>query len=221
MSYPAPFGLGKTWSGESETIDVSSSYANSPAQHLEGRECNLVDSDVATMPTNPRSGDIRKTRIVRNCSGVTLKGGYAVTYSTPLKRVNGYARVTAEKIAGFVDPLLGTTGVRDGDLFHLVVEGYVLTKTPASGSDFVGDIAVGDPLFALTSAAANATTTTQLSIAGRLRRQPASHSAADTTDTASTNYAGLFARNVAAYAASAATTGQTNSDILVVVNYDY
>lgn len=216
-SYGAPFAMGRTWVGESDTIDVSSSYLLSPAQHLEGRECSISDYDTNIVNANvPRSGDVRKTRIVRNCSGVTLYGGYAVTYSTPLKRVVGYSRLTAARLAGYVDPKL-TQGVRDGDLFHLVVDGYVLTKTPFAGSGFGGDWAVGDPLFALTSAAVNATTTTQASIAGRMSKQPASFSATEATDGTAVSYA----RNTQVYAVSAATTAQTNADVLVYVRGDY
>ncbi len=218
-SYGAPFPMGRTWVGESDTIDVSSSYANAPGIHLEGRECAGTDYDASVVNSNvPRSGDVRKTRIVRNCSGVTLQGGYAVTYSTPLKRVNGYARTDACRIAGYVDPKLGTTGVRDGDLFHLVTEGYVLTKTPNSGAGFGGsDWAVGDPLFALTSAAANATTSTAASIAGRMSKAPSTFTATQTTDGTAVNYA----RNAQVYACSALTTGQTAADALVYVRGDY
>ena len=135
MSNTAPFGLGKTWYGDSETIDVSSSYANAPAIHLEGRECFHGDvTDPLTRPNTTRSADIRKTIIVRNASGVTLQGGYPVTWGTPGKRVNGYSRVYATKVAGVVDPSLGTTGVRDGDLFHLVVDGAVSIKSAYSGA---------------------------------------------------------------------------------------
>lgn len=217
MSNTAPFGLGKTHYGESETIDVSSSYANVNGIHLEGRAC--YHGDVAAPISGAlgvlRSSDIRKTRIVRNCSGVTLQGGMVVYYSVPGKRVGGKGYITAQKIAGVVDSHLGTTGVRDGDLFHIVVDGAVLCKTPIAPGDIIStNIAVGDNLFALTAATSGATT------AGRLRASPASHSTLELTDTANSLYIGNFMRNVVGVAMSAATTANTNADLLVDVRLE-
>lgn len=216
MSNTAPFGLGKTYYGESETIDVSSSYANVNGVHLEGRPAYHNDSGIPSGGgiALSRSSDVRKTRIVRNCSGVTLKGGMLAYYSVPGKRVGGLGYLTAQKIAGVVDPSLGTTGVRDGDLFHLVVDGAVLCKTPVAPGDIPINIAVGDNVFALTAATSGATT------AGRIRLSPASHAAAETTDTANSLYAGNFFRNVVGVAMSAATSANTNSDLLVDVRLE-
>ena len=221
MSNTAPFGLGKTWYGDSETIDVSSSYANVPAIHLEGRECFHGDvTDPLTRPNTTRSADVRKTIIVRNCSGSTLQGGYPVTWSTPGKRINGYARVLFTKVAGVIDPSLGTTGVRDGDLFHLVVDGAVLMKSVFTSVTNSGNLAVGDPVYAHTSTTANATTSNVTNIP---RFQPAaltSNSTADTTDNQILTWAGNVAKNHFGYALSACTTGATDTSVLIQVRCD-
>lgn len=211
----APFPLGKTFYGESGTIDVSSSYANVDGIHLEGREC-LVPDYVTSDPTNTRGSDLVKTRIVRNVSGSTLYGGFAAVYSTSarLRRINGYARLTGTDVAGIIDPNLGsTTGVRDGDLCHLITEGYVLVKTPKVNTDFVTDIAAGDALVSTTDSAANGTTSNVTNAAGRIRAIPATFSATEATD----GTAARYNRNIYATAVSACTTNYTNSNLLVHV----
>jgi hypothetical protein len=217
MINSAPFGLGQTYYGESGTIDVSSSYANVDRKELEGLEGVFNDVNAATNVaggvTVQRSADVIKARLVRNTSGVTLYGGYAVVYDTanPLKRVTGYARTTAANVAGVTSPFLGSAGVRDGDLFWVIEEGYVTLKTPKS--NFATDIVAGDPLVAVTDAAANATTTTLASVAGRVTKFPASFSATEATDGTAINYA----MNRFATAISGAVTNSTNANLLVHV----
>lgn len=210
-----PFGLGKTYNGGTQSIDVSSSYANAGGVPLEGLEAQFDDVlvNVGSPNSAPRSADVVKARLVRNASGVTLYGGYLVTYASGqrLKRVNGYARQTATEVAGVVDPLLGTTGVRDGDLFWLIEEGVVDLKTDVANS--ATDFASGDPLVAATAAAANATTTNVTNVAGKVAKYPASFTATQTTDGTASSYD----RNCFGVAMSAAATNSTNTALRVHV----
>ena len=221
MSNTAPFELGKTWYGDSETIDVSSSYANAPAPHLEGRECFHGDvTAVGTRPNTTRSADIRKTIIVRNVSGVTLQGGYPVKWSVPGKRINGYAGKSFMKVAGVIDPALGTTGVRDGDLFHLVVDGAVLMKNIFVPVTNTQDAAVGDPVYATTHADAAATTSNATFIPRFQAAALTNDLGAMCTDNANVQWIGRVARNHFGYALSAFATGTTNTDVLIQVRCD-
>ena len=221
MSNTAPFELGKTWSGDSETIDVSSTYANVPAQHLEGRECNFGDiTSTSTRPNTTRSADVRKTIIVRNVMGGTLQGGYPVVWSVPGKRVNRYARITFEKVAGIVDPSLGSTGVRDGDLFHLIVDGAVVIKNIFTTPDAnTSTCAVGDPVYATTHDTP-AGTTTNVTFIPRFSSGAITNSAAAGTSVADVTYVGRAARNAFGYAGTSFTIGTTNTDVLIHVRCD-
>jgi hypothetical protein len=208
-----PFGLGKTFYGGTQSIDVSSTYANVGGVGLEGVEAEFDDVLVSGASSAPRSGDNVKARLVRNVSGVTLLGGYAVTYSSTgrLKRVNGYARLLATEVAGVVDPLLVTTGVRDGDLFWLIEDGVVDLKTDVANS--ATDFAAGDPVVCATGAAANATTTNVTNVAGKVAKFPASWTATQTTDLTASSYN----RNTFGIAMSAIVTNSTNTAIRVHV----
>jgi hypothetical protein len=205
-----PFPMGTTpFAGQ--TLDVSSTYANVPLQKLEGMECVFVDRDPSDL-TKTRSSQLIKTRIVRNCAGVVLQGKYAVKYSVKRKRVDGYSRLDGADVAGVVDPYLGSSGVPDGDLFHLVEEGPCIVKTPKTGAAFgLTTWAAGDDLCAVTDTAANATTTTAGNQAGRFQALPATWSATQTTDGTAKNYV----LNSIAEVITARTSGETSTDTLV------
>ncbi len=214
MSGTSAFPLGKTYYGESGTIDVSSSYANVGGVAMEGLVCNFNDTDPSDV-SKLRSSDVIETRIVRNASGATLYGSRLAAYdpANRLKRVNGYARIAGSgNVAGVIDPAL-TAGVRDGDLFHVITKGYVLVKTPKTGAEFGSTaIAAGDQLFACTHTTALATTSSLPDTAGRIRGY-ATFTATETTDGTASQYT----RNVLATAISAATSGQTDASLLVHV----
>jgi hypothetical protein len=194
-----------------QTIDVSSTYANVPGQKYEGQECFMPDLNPSDL-TKTRSSQLIRTRIVRNCAGVRLDGKYAVKYSVKRKRVDGYVRLDGVDVAGVVDPYLGTAGVQDGDLFHLVEEGPCIVKTPKTGAAFgLTTWAAGDDLCAVTDAAANATTTTAGNQAGRFQALPATWSATQTTDGTAKNYV----LNSIAEVITARTSGETSTDTLV------
>lgn len=166
-----------------------------------------------------RSGRKVKAVLVRNDSGVTLLPKRAVTWKAGQlgKRVGGYSRLTATMIAGIVDDQLPSSGVRDGDLFWLIVEGPCVVVTPDAGSDFGVDITEGAALYSLTSTTANATASTTSAAtvaAGRLRAWAGTFSAAETTD----GSAGNILLNRVGRAMSARTTGNTRADLLVDLN---
>jgi hypothetical protein len=213
MNSTLPFALGTTYYGADQTIDVSSSYANVIGQHLEGSWYESKDVD----PSNPgitRSGNLVKTRVVRNVSGVTLQGKYAVKYSTKFKRIDGYTRLDVADVAGIVDPYLPSTGVRDGDLCHIVVDGPCIIKTPKTGAAFgTASWAAGDDLVAVTDAAANATTTTAGNQAGRLQGVTSTWTATQATD----GTALAYNRQIMAEVITARTSGETSTDTLVAV----
>lgn len=216
---------GKTFYGESQTIDVSSSYANVGGKHLEGqikRFRNLKGPNDTTDPKeigmarNQNADDYVTCMLVRNKSGATLHPGHAVTWKSTerFRSVDGYARTTAAEIAGIVDDHYKVSpGVRDGDLFWMVIRGQMLAKTAHTDSEFNGTIAAGDILYAITSAAANATTTNVTNTAGRFQRWNGTASSTSTTDgTLSAIHFNAYARAV-----SASTTSNTNAFLLIDV----
>jgi hypothetical protein len=88
-----------------------------------------------------------------------------------------------------------------------VVEGPAIVKTPIAGSEFNGDINIGDRVVGLTAATSGATT------AGRVAHENI------TGSTQAADYTFLFDQisNRIGRALSACTTGNTNSDILIDV----
>lgn len=219
-----PFPMGIT-AFAGQTLDVSSSYANVPNQDWEGMECVANDIDPSNT-TRKRSSSFIKTIVLRNCSGVVLLPGRFVAYSVKSKRVNGYTRlsnaagaaslVNGGDAAGVVDPYLNpAAGVPDGDLFHCVVEGPCLIKTPKTGAEFgqATSWIAGNDLVALTFTTALATTSSTVDTAGRVTAFNQTFTATETTDGSE---AGM-ARNVLAEVISAMTSSQTNTDCLVKV----
>lgn len=199
------FPRGGTWYGPTGTIDTNN-YGESVG--YEGYVDHFTDVDPSDK-TVRRSGRDIEVIAVRNVSGMTLLPGYAVTWESGSegKRVDGYARTTNAHIAGIVDDHLNATnGVRNGDMFWLIVKGPCLCKTPLE-ADANNVFAIGDPVFALTAATSGATT------AGRVRR----HNSAGTFSEAETTDGTLFnvIHNGIGRAMSARTTGNTNANILV------
>lgn len=196
-----PFPRGKSYY-QGQTIDAN----NLPGVHLEGQDCVFLNTDPSTTINRRNQGDVRAI-IVRNTSGITLSAKRVVKWASGYRgrRVDGYANVDHEEVAGVVDDHVGSGGVQANDLFWLIVEGECLIQTPMTGAGFNGDVAVGDILTALTAAASTGTT------AGRFQRWNGTFTATQTTDgTLGNILANRFAR-----AMSAKTTGNTNSDILV------
>lgn len=205
----APFARGETYYGLAGTIP--STYG--PSVDLEGRECASADVTPGS-PSVLRSKRTVHTVIVRNTSGVTLLAGSGVVFASGYagKRVDGCSRTTGTVVDGIVDDCL-PSGVRNGDLFHMVVEGPCLVDTPAA--NMAVDVAVGSLMIAATAAAS-----TNNTLAGKVLPWLGSITAsADTTVVAANaGEAVSFVANAIGRAMSARVTNvSTGSPILVNV----
>ena len=203
----APFARGQTFY-QGGTIDT----ANYAGVELEGRQVVFKDRNVTSGigAQKLRSGRDVRCICVRNTSAAALLPKRLVTYASGYykQRVDGYVTTDYQAVAGVVDDLLPAAGVPVGDLFWLVVEGPCLAKAPLAGAGFGSvSIAQGDELFGLTAATSGATTS------GRFTGWNGTFTAAQTTD----GTAGKIALRSFARAMSAATSGQTNADILIDV----
>ena len=194
---------------EGRTIDTSD-YGSSVG--FEGRVARFADVIASTSGgVNTRRSDNEvKCRLVRNVSGIALLPKRAVKYKSGFryKRVDGYCNATAEECAGIVDEHLPAAGVRNGDLFWIVVGGPTLVLTSLAG-DAENVITEGNVLYALTAATSQATT------AGRVIAWNGTFSAAQTTD----GTGGKITMNHIGRAMSAKTTANTNADLLVDLKY--
>ncbi len=193
-------GRGKTFYGD-QTINTAD-YGTSVG--LEGITTifeNRAPATTAGMQTKRDNQDTHAV-LVRNVSGVTLTPGRIVTFQSGYRnrRVDGYTRLDWARGDGVVDDhISATTGVPNGDLFWLIVEGPCLMRTDLAGGA-LNVIADGDRLAALTAATSQATT------AGRVQTFAA---------TSNLTNAVSAALNVVGVAMSAMTTAQTNSAVLV------
>lgn len=213
-----PFPRGDTYYGPDRTIDTADLDTK-----LEGMEWEFEDLDYSVTGAKPsRTGRLVKCRLVRNVSGIPLLPKRCVTYQKSAgnyyKRVDGYSTITADSVAGVVDEWLPTAGVRNNDLFWMVVEGP--TECLNDLDAVTGTrIDVGNLLIALTAVTSQATT------AGRVRAvNPTAASTfteltgltvseANTTD----GTALAIAANIIGRALSARTSANTNSGVLVAL----
>jgi hypothetical protein len=194
-----PFSRGETWYN-GETIDAN----NLGGLNLEGKEYVFEDTAPSNMFTSRGLGFPVHVRVVRNASGGALLPKRLVKLDAAGyygRRASGYANVTAEGPVYPVDEFLPAAGVPDKDLFYVVISGPALVKTSLAGNA-ENFFAVGDRLVALTAATSGATT------AGRVA--PASL-------TGATQVLADAVGNYIGRALSAATTANTNSDVLVLV----
>jgi hypothetical protein len=164
--------------------------------NLEGKEYWVESS---------RSGRYKKLRIVRNTAAAALEPKRLVTFQsgTHNGRVDGYADIHTEPCYPVDDAY--STSVAVNDLFYICVEGPCLVKTTmVAGATIV--VAVGDPLVNATAVTSGATT------AGRARLIDM---------TGATAVLGAQLHDFFGRALSAATTANTNSDILVDVRRSF
>lgn len=202
------FPRGKTWYN-GQTIDTAD-YGNSVA----------VEGQVAVFP-NYNTGSNRAvnrdaTRVVclavRNGSGITLEPTRLVVWADGYRgrRVGGYSCFTAVEVAGIVDEHLPSTGVVNGDIFWIVVEGQTLALTSLTSATnaanlFTAGTAAGNGasrLVAITGATTGATTSGRLSLED---------------GTALTSLGFDQIRNTVGRAMSANTSSGTNRQLLVDV----
>lgn len=193
-----PFQIGSTFGTTTSTVGVE----------WEGREFNIMDMDYTTNPAKPRAAtngtEIKRIRVVRNVSGISLLPGYLVSFKAGQygKQVDGYTTTTAAE--GYpVDEFLVSTGVANNDLFYITVGGpaSVVTSLAADATDV---FSAGSVLVALTAATSQATT------AGRVSAQDL---------TGATANLGNQVMNRVGVAISASTTANTNVMKLAFINY--
>lgn len=184
--------------------------------HLIGRDYKFEDIDwSSTSMVKPfRSGKMVRCRLVKNSSGAAVLPKRLCKFSTTAgptyynAQVSGFANATNQR-AYPADEFLPAAGAPDASYFYIVVEGPAMCRTPLAGSEFNGDISVGGVLAALTAVTAGATTS------GRVANQII------TGSSQATDYSVAIdaAENYVGRALSAATSAQTNSDILVDVGH--
>jgi hypothetical protein len=157
-------------------------------------------SAVGAKPT--RTGKYVTVMVAKNGSGFTILPKRLVKPSTTANEVGimkGYVSVTADY--GYpVDEFIPSAGVPDGSYFYVVVQGPAVILTSLSAIS--ADVVVGDVLVGITGATTGATTS------GRLAKQDL---------TGATALLGNQVMNKIGRALSAATTGNTNSNLLVDV----
>src|SRR6185436_11021948 len=206
----APFARGTTYNDTDGTIDLN----NLGGINLEGKEYIFEDQDPrsAAGVAATRTGRPVKCRIVRNLSGTTLFGKYCALLGVTAGKVTQYASglVATAATRGFpIDEYLPPAGVRNGDLFYVVVQGPAIMRTSMAG-DITNSIALNAHLVAQTAVTSGATT------AGRVGVRDTSLTAA-TSGVTTYDTTGLYdmIANRIGLALSARTTGETNADILV------
>jgi hypothetical protein len=201
-----PFELGDTLTGTDPNDSTKVINGQWLGQIFEMPVQNLSGGNFAAGNKARLTGRSIIAVILRNTSGVALLGkhigilddtaGYAL-----LENCDGYSDTLAQRNVVIIDDALPTAGVADDDLFWGILKGPTTVLTPIPPADFK-DISVGDPLVSSTATTTGATT------AGRLSNITV---AGQTGGTASLT----MARGIFAVALSAATTANTNSDLLV------
>lgn len=188
---------------ENPPMDRGSTDSLGAFDHLLGREWEIEDEDWSNSSSGAkptRSAKLVTIRLVKNASTVALLGKRLVRYQATSgnygHRVDGYTSVTAQDWAGVVDEFLPAAGAAVGDNFFIVTKGPTKTLTPDASAAFNGDVAIGNALVAATAAASTGATAGRVAVIGA------------TT-------AGLdHAINALGRALSAATTGQTATDVM-------
>lgn len=195
-----PIPRGQTYYGTDGTIP--SDYGTSVS--LEGRRHTSPAYNPDSSIVRRNGGDV-KSIIVRNTSGLTLNPGDLVIWDSDyrLRRVAGRAFEAAGEVAGIVDDMLSSSGVRNGDLFHLLVEGLVLSRLSKTAAEAV--VTAGDTLIAAAAATSGATT------GGCFKSWGGTFSTTETTD----GTAAKVVMNRIGRAVSACTTAHTGSLRLV------
>jgi hypothetical protein len=201
-----PFSRGETFfnGGTVDTTDKSGLEFEGKTWIFEDLQYNTPNL-VGAKPA--RSNRDVKCMIVRNVSGVALLPGQLVNLQTGgtdgryfLGRVDGLAYVTAQR-AYPVDEWLPAAGCPNHDLCWIVVAGPASVLTALDGgSDNV--FSVGSLVVALTAVTSQATT------AGRVAPQDL---------TGATSLLGKQIQNAIGTALSAATTANTNKQLLIEV----
>lgn len=176
-----------------------------------GKRFTFADYDYSpstyTQAAPLRSSKFCHCLLVQNSSAGALLPGQAVTWKagTLQREVDGLARLTAGRVAGFVDEWLPSTGVPAGAYFFISVKGPAKCLTSLAGNAENVITADSTKLVALAAATSGATT------AGRVVAQDLTGSSQLTDYTTIANQVA----NAVGVAMSSKTTGQTNDTVLV------
>lgn len=144
-----PFARGETYYNGG-TIDTT----NLGGPNLEGREytfeVNAPDDPAGT----DTSGRQVRVKVVRNVSGVNLKGArlahFSAASTAPYEtQVDGYTILPGDRPAGVIDEFLPPAGVPNNDLFYLVISGPTSVTNTTTATTF----AIGDRLVPATAGA--------------------------------------------------------------------
>lgn len=198
-------GRGETYYN-GNTIDAN----NLQGGQLLGQVKEFEDNDWGSSESAKPARSARKVHcmLVRNGTGITIFGKRWVSLNVNTYNVTGYTITTAQK--GYpTDEFLPAAGVPANDIFWIVIRGPAIVKTLMSGQ--TADIAAGDLLVAAT---VNAGSTAAGSTGTPGRPDTISITA---LTTAAQGLAVINHARNAFTALSAATTGQTNADLLVDV----
>lgn len=199
-----PFSLGETLFGHTTpSLDKGNDFV--------GRIYYLDDLVPAGTSNDlkQRSGREKAVMAVRNMSGGTLYPKRLVSFRLDngvigyTGEVDGHTNETGQYCA-VVDDMLPASGVRDKDIFFVIIAGPATVLLPDSGTAFGGDISVGSPLVSATINATSGST-----VAGRVGLAVVGATAAPV--------AFNLARNLLGTALGAATTGQTGEELLICV----
>lgn len=193
------------------------------ANHLEGREFEVLDWDMSTNPRTLRSYRKVRLRVVRNNSGAALPpkrlavlardAAKNISSATATAGVSGTTQVAGlarnNTVKGYpIDEWLPDAGVPDKDLFYIVVKGPAVVKT--SVANYTSAIAAGDVLYSALTAATSAVTN-GITTGGRVN---------EILDVASTDITAGQLVNRLGRALSANATNTTDSNLLVDVDAD-
>jgi len=193
------FQRGKTFYGPSNAIDAN----NLGGADLLGNEKWFTDTINNGSPQT-RSKRRVLCRLVRNVSGITLYGKRLVRFKagTLGTEVDGYTHVPGQGNYACSDEYLPSGGVRNNDIFWVVIKGPAIVKTSLLG-DINNFIAAGDRLMAATAANSQATSAGYVGILA----------------IASSTAGGTIGPQSLGVAQSAKTTANSGADILVDVDY--
>lgn len=204
-----PFSRGETfYNGGTITIDASTSlYGGYEHEGKIWEFEDLVYNQANTVGAKQfRTNRMVKCMAVRNSSGIALLPGRLASLKKSgvnyLGQVDGYGTTTAAPGLVVVDEWLPAAGVPNNDLFWAVVAGPTTVLSDIAAATATGVFNVGQEVVALTAVTSQATT------AGRVAPQ-------DVTSSATTLSNNL--QNKIGYALSAATSGNTNSALLINV----
>lgn len=197
-----PFLRGETFYNGA-TIDSN----NLGGTELEGCTFEFDDTDNSVQGVRPKRSN-RKVlcQIIRNVSTAVLLPKRLATASLTSGvygcRADGMADVLAEDCLGVVDEWLPAAGAAVNDLLWVVIKGPTLCTTFATGG--IG-FAVGERVIAATAAASTGGTAT-----GKI-------TGSSTAITGATTPLADAIRNVIGRAITARTSGEVNTDTLILV----